>query len=142
LKLRELDFKDRSSDRDSRAKELDVLHKVVQSSVDAHKKEAEIDKLQADTVKTLREASVVISNALLESAGAKEGADGDEDEPAAEAAETKPAKKKKPDPLAKLAEMHGETLKGISDLVKAQSMEREMYTDPKTGRKRVRPVVQ
>jgi hypothetical protein len=52
------------------------LHKVVQSSIDAHKKEAEIDKLQAETVKTLREASVVISNALLESAGAKEGADG------------------------------------------------------------------
>jgi hypothetical protein len=56
---------------------FEMMHKFMSAGVDSHLKEAMIDKLQAETVKTDKEAAVVPTEAMLKAAADKEK-DGDE----------------------------------------------------------------
>jgi hypothetical protein len=114
---------------DSKRKHELALHDALNKNVDAghksHLVEAQIDKLQAETLAALAKANEKPSPELeAKGTQAEEGA----------------PKEEKPDPLAKLAEMHGQTLQGIQDLVKAHLTPKELVVDKATGRKRVQPV--
>lgn len=141
-KIEETRSKDEQARRTHELAMMDRLGKFQELGEKSHALEAQIDKLQAETLEILARAGVLPSPELqakgTEAEGSKEGA----------AEKAAPAKSSPLEKLAemhtktfeKLGEMHGQTLQGIGELVKAQKVPKEIVINPKTGRKRLQPV--
>lgn len=98
-RLADLAAREREAERKHELAKMAILERIKDAGVDAHLTEAQIDKLQAETVAILAQAGAAASPELQEEAVTKEGDDMDA---VGEGA--------KPDPIESLTKMHSELL--------------------------------
>lgn len=122
-KMAELDAKEEEARRKHELALHDALNATVDAGHQSHLIEAQIDKLQAETLKTLREAEAEPDEEMEEAATSVEHG--------GEAATAAPKRPKKIDPLARLAEMHGQHLEKQGKTLEALTALAEAIKKPK-----------
>jgi hypothetical protein len=126
FKRDELASKERDAERKHELALHTALNSVIEGGHKSHLVEAQIDKLQADTLKALADANEQ-PDEDLEAAGTS--LEGDGASPSGDAKKKK--KQAKIDPLAKLAEMHGQHLEKHGKTLEALTALAEAIKKPK-----------